>query len=45
MSDLNNMVQVSEKEYEKMSKAMLITRYLIDFSRMIDEIKEEVNYG
>ena len=42
ISDLNNMVHVSEAEYEKMSRAMLIARYLADLSRMIDEIKEEI---
>ena len=37
-----SMIQVSEAEYEKMNKAMLIARYLADLSRMVEEIKEEM---
>jgi len=34
------MIQVSEAEYEKMSKAMLITMYLKDLLRMVEEIED-----
>ena len=40
ISDQKNMIQVSEAEYEEMSKAMLITMYLKDLLRMVEEIED-----